>query len=317
MIKKVVTLLILFLSQIELPSQAMDHGVEINDETASSHKSFVYKKRTPNAPMQEEEQGEHQTCEENSIPSVKITSFSNYKKFKNLSSSVQEQIWSFSKLRNIQPIVIVSLGHPGSGKGTFSQTLTCDWVTHYSVGDYLREELKKETDIGLRWIQEIKETGILAVGVVKEVTTDLVFKINSTKPQVYILDGHIRTLEQAKHFNELLSKNTNILPFYVYIDAEIETCIKRMINRRTCGNCSTIYNLLTMPPKIDEKCDNCGSSLTQRNTDNISNAQNRIQLYSPHLEQTLEYYRERKELIEFNGNLPLSECAIEYKKIFF
>ena len=46
---------------------------------------------------------------------------------------------------------LILLGPPGSGKGTMSQMLAKDFdMYHVSSGALLREEIKKESELGLK-----------------------------------------------------------------------------------------------------------------------------------------------------------------------
>lgn len=213
-------------------------------------------------------------------------------------------------------ILIVLLGHPGAGKGTFAQCLQDKNVTHISLGDFLRSQYRNQTDIGIRWKEEIRLYGILAIGVVKEVTENLIKKINSEPSSVYILDGHVRTVEQAMHLDHLLLKYQNIYPLFIYIDTEKNIAFRRMLQRRSCEQCHFIYNMESFPPKIEDVCDKCGGRLTQRDTDNEVHALNRINTYEPYLADTVQYYRNKHVLIEFNGNSPIEKCIAEYRNFF-
>ncbi len=205
--------------------------------------------------------------------------------------------------------VIIILGHPGAGKGTFAQSLKDKNIEHLSIGDYLRNEYENRTDIGLRWKAEVESKGILSIEVVKEVTINLMKKISSSPPQVYLMDGHVRLLQQAQYMDELLTLHKNIHPIFIYINADTEVCLERILYRRTCAKCNTIYNLKFSPPKKEGVCDHCNGSLVQRNTDNATMGKNRIDTYAVHLYQTVEYYRAKGVLIEFDGNRPISECV--------
>ena len=64
-----------------------------------------------------------------------------------------------------KPIVILIMGGPASGKGTYSQKLAQRYgLIHLSIGDILREERKKETtegnDLHLKMI-EFEKSGVL------------------------------------------------------------------------------------------------------------------------------------------------------------
>lgn len=212
--------------------------------------------------------------------------------------------------------IIVVLGHPGAGKGTFAQSLKDKKLVHISLGDFLRSEFQHKTDIGLRWKKEVETQGILAIGVVKEVTQNLIQQISTSPPQVYILDGHVRMLEQAKHLDALLASSKNIHAVFIYINTEKDAALQRIINRRTCEKCHYIYNLVTSPPKIESNCDHCDGRLAHRDTDNPIHGLNRITTYEPHLIETVEYYRNLGRLVEFNGNLSLQECTLQYQEYF-
>ena len=211
---------------------------------------------------------------------------------------------------------IIILGHPGAGKGTFAQSLKDKDITHLSIGDYLRSEFERKTDIGLRWKAEVESKGILSIGVVKEVTITLMEKISTSPPKVYLLDGHVRLLEQAQYMDELFNKYKNILPIIIYIKADEAACLERIPHRRTCAKCNTIYNLKFSPPKKEGACDHCDGSLVQRNTDNTEMGKNRISTYGHHMYQTVEYYRGKNLLIEFDGNLSIQECTARYREFY-
>lgn len=221
-----------------------------------------------------------------------------------------------SQSGNDVPTIIVLLGHPGAGKGTFAQSLKSKAFIHLSIGDFLRNELKNKSDLGLRWKKEIDAHGILAVDTVKEVTADLIKKISSSESRVYILDGHVRTLEQAKHLNELLKKNGNIHSIFIFINTDKEKAMQRILDRRTCKKCDYIYNLKSFLSKKDGICDHCKTVLDHRSTDNKVHARNRIDKYEPHLKETVEYYKNNNVLIELNGNLPISEYILECRTLF-
>jgi adenylate kinase len=223
---------------------------------------------------------------------------------------------NFQDMHEKTRTIMVILGHPGSGKGTFAQALNDQHILHISLGDYLRDQFRNKTDIGTRWKAEVERDGILAVNVVQEVTDNLLRSVSESPPQTYILDGHVRLLKQAIHLEELLTKSQNISPVFVYIDTAKEECLRRIPHRRTCEKCHRIYNLITSPPKKKDECDVCEETLTRRDTDNETQGRNRIDTYASHLEEVVNYYREKGSLIEFDGSLPIEACIEAYRKAF-
>ena len=58
-----------------------------------------------------------------------------------------------------------------------------------------------------------------------------------------------------------------------------EVLVQRLVNRRSCPKCGTIYNLISNPPKIMDYCDICDTKLTQRKDDNEETARLRFETY--------------------------------------
>ena len=99
---------------------------------------------------------------------------------------------------------LIFLGAPGVGKGTIAQLISEKLgFKQLSTGDMLRNELKKETSLGLK-AKNFMEKGLL-------VPDELVAKIVSTalseNKESVILDGFPRNLNQAKILEKLLKKN--------------------------------------------------------------------------------------------------------------
>ena len=99
---------------------------------------------------------------------------------------------------------LILFGAPGSGKGT-QATLLADFlgVKRISLGDILREEVKKNSSLG----QEVKnymERGVL-------VPDELVSRVieESVKNENFLLDGYPRNLDQAKKLDEILTKKNS------------------------------------------------------------------------------------------------------------
>jgi adenylate kinase len=128
------------------------------------------------------------------------------------------------------PTVFFILGGPGSGKGTNCERLVQDFGFHHiSAGDLLREEAKKDTELGK------KITGILAAGniVPSEVTVELLTNaINATPNSVgYLVDGFPRKADQAVMFEEGVARAKGIL----YFDCSEQTMESRLLTRAASG----------------------------------------------------------------------------------
>src|SRR5215217_7126546 len=98
---------------------------------------------------------------------------------------------------------IVSLGAPGSGKGTQAQRLQAKYgVPQVSSGDLLRDAVTRGTDLG-RKVKAVMDSGQL-------VSDDIVLGLireRLGKPDAasgFILDGFPRNIDQANALNALL-----------------------------------------------------------------------------------------------------------------
>ncbi len=196
-------------------------------------------------------------------------------------------------------MIYVFIGPPGVGKGTIADMIVDNYnAKQISMGDLLRHEIKEETDIGKK-IKNILAEGKL---VDSELTYKLIYPhIEKAKKQYdyIILDGFPRNMEQA----EILERESTNIDNVVYFNASEDVIVKRLSNRRMCGDekCKKIYNLITMPPKIDGKCDDCNANLIQREDDKPEVIRDRYRLFKNTTEKVIEYYKIQDKVIEINA----------------
>jgi len=179
------------------------------------------------------------------------------------------------------------LGPPGAGKGTYASRLTkILGIPHISTGDMVREEIKKQTDLGKR-IKEYSDRGIL-------VPDEIIIKLLAERLKKqdckdgFILDGFPRTINQA----EALEKIAKI-DLVINLEVPDEIIITRLSNRLICNKCGAIYNLLTLKPKKEGICDKCGGKLYQRKDDRPEVIRERLKVYRKQTEPLIEYYTKR------------------------
>lgn len=154
---------------------------------------------------------------------------------------------------------IVFLGIQGSGKGTQARILAENiCYQHITIGELLREEVAKDTEIG-RSVEHIIERGEL-------VSDDLVFYLIDNNMEKnckgIVFDGFPRTLIQAEHLVEHYQ-----LKRVYYLDLSLEEAISRIEGRRVCTNCGENFHITGKPPKVEGICDNCGFELSIRGDD--------------------------------------------------
>lgn len=197
-------------------------------------------------------------------------------------------------------LYLVLLGGPGAGKGTQAERLSrVLGIPQISTGDLFRENLKKETDLGLL-AKGYMDRGEL---VPDEVTVAMVH-VRLGQPDAAsgaILDGFPRTVAQAAALETLLSQMGTRLAVVPYIQVPVEVLLARLAGRWTCRSCGAMYHQLYSPPKQAGICDKCGGELYQRPDDTPETQKRRIEVYAQQTAPLVAYYREKGLLVEVDG----------------
>ncbi len=202
---------------------------------------------------------------------------------------------------------LILLGAPGAGKGTQAEILSkmCSIPT-ISTGNILRAAMKNGTPVGLK-AKEYVESGRLVpdevvIGIVKERLAEDDCKNG------YILDGMPRTIPQA----QALEDEGIDIDCALSIEIGDEEIIERMSGRRTCKECSTTFHVVSNPPKVEGKCDNCGGELTIRADDAPETVKARLATYHEETEPLKDFYAKRGKLktVENQPTIEATTAAI-------
>ena len=205
-------------------------------------------------------------------------------------------------------IQAIFLGAPGSGKGTQAKNLVMDLnFNHVSTGDLLRAEVEKATDLGKR-VSDIMSRGAL---VSDEIVLELLKNNCDLSNGAYIFDGFPRTIDQAKALDEVVLKDFPSKA--IYFDISLDVLKERLVNRRTCGDCGAIYNLVYKSPKTDGKCDLCDGPLVHRKDDTEEAVGNRLNVFKETIDPILEYYEQKQRLIRVDAGLKPAEILEKVK----
>ncbi len=156
-------------------------------------------------------------------------------------------------------------------------------VPHISTGDLFRENIKKETDLGLK-AKKYMDLGEL---VPDEITTSML-KERLAGEKGFLLDGYPRTIAQA----ESLAAMTEI-DLVLNFAADDEVIIQRLSGRRICKKCGTIFHVVNLPPKKEGVCDSCGGELYQRDDDKPEAIKERLEIYREKTAPLVKYYQEK------------------------
>lgn len=207
-------------------------------------------------------------------------------------------------------LYLVLIGGPGAGKGTQAERLSeALGIPQVSTGDLFRENLKKETELGLL-AKGYMDGGEL---VPDEVTVGMVRERLSRQDcaQGAILDGFPRTVAQAEALDALLTDLSSKLAAVPYIKVPEDVLLARLAGRWTCRRCGAMYHQVFSPPRETGICDRCGGELYQRPDDTPETQKHRIEVYFAQTAPLIERYREMGLLVEVDGRPGIDEIQGE------
>ena len=209
---------------------------------------------------------------------------------------------------------IIMLGAPGAGKGSQASRIATEYqLPHISTGDIFRANLKEETELGKKAKSFMDKGELVPDDITIAMLLERIHKEDCKNG--YILDGFPRTIPQAEALKEALAKKNEKIDLALDVEATDELIIKRMAGRRTCPACGAIYHIVTLPPKVEGKCDRCGADLIQRKDDNEETVKNRLKIYHEITEPLISYYKKEGILEEIDGAEDLDKVFEKVKTI--
>lgn len=197
---------------------------------------------------------------------------------------------------------LIMLGPPGAGKGTHAFKLAERYqIPHISTGDIFRSNIKAGTPLGVK-AKEYMDKGEL---VPDQLVIDLVFKRLEEEDcrQGYLLDGFPRTVFQAEALDRYLAKKGTAIDKVLDLYASKELLMMRLLGRRVCRSCGTVYHIKHRPPKVEGVCDICGGQVYQRTDDTEETIQNRLAVYEEQTKPLIDYYEKAGNIVHLNSGI--------------
>ncbi len=199
---------------------------------------------------------------------------------------------------------LILIGAPGSGKGTQAKYLTEKYqIPLIATGALLRAAVAAQTPLG-RQAKAIMDAGQLVpndivIGMIRERIS------RPDADQGFVLDGFPRNIAQAISLDDILDKLGKPIDAVLQFDIDAEMLMQRMIGRLSCISCGALFNLFTQPPAIDDKCDECGSTLMHRTDDNEETIERRLNIFESLTQPLSDYYKHKGilHIVEAHGDV--------------
>ncbi len=199
---------------------------------------------------------------------------------------------------------LILIGAPGSGKGTQAKYLTEKYhIPQIATGELLRAAVAAQTPLG-RQAKTIMDAGQLVpndlvIGMIRERIS------RPDADQGFVLDGFPRNIAQAIALDDILDKLGKPIDAVLQFDVDAEMLIQRMVGRLTCISCGALFNLFTQPPAIDDKCDECGSTLHHRADDNEEIIERRLTIFETLTQPLSDHYKHKGilHMVEAHGDV--------------
>lgn len=206
---------------------------------------------------------------------------------------------------------ILLLGPQGAGKGTQAERLAKRLnLPALSMGDLLRREQQKGTEIGRQIVAIMTHGGLVSDQVALEV-----LKARLQEPDAvngYIIDGYPRNIGQYQAY-VAFDQPTAV----VVIDLPDDESVKRLAGRRTCIGCGKIYHVDYARPKVMDICDVCGGSLIQRPDDQPEAIKKRLSIYHQETEPMAREFEKMGILRRVDGMGTMDEVEERIKNIAY
>ena len=176
---------------------------------------------------------------------------------------------------------LILFGPPGAGKGTQAKYLVEKLGGfQISTGDMLRNEIKKDSDIGKKIINDMNDGKFIDDEIVNKLIENIIF--DPLKKGKLIFDGYPRSLSQAKNLEILLDKSNQKVDLIFFLNVDKETIINRVEKRKILEN---------------------------RSDDQLDVIVKRYDTYMETTKPVLDFYSENPKFHEIDGSLKINEIT--------
>ena len=176
---------------------------------------------------------------------------------------------------------IILFGPPGAGKGTQAKYLVKK-INGFqiSTGEMLRDEIRKNSDIGKLIIHDMSDGKFVSDEIVNKLIKNFIF--DEQKKNKLIFDGYPRSLSQAKNLERLLVESKQNINCIFFLNVNKNTIIDRIKKRKKEEN---------------------------RSDDELETTLRRYDTYMETTKPVLNFYSKNSNFHEIDGSLKIDEIT--------
>ena len=176
---------------------------------------------------------------------------------------------------------LILFGPPGAGKGTQAKFLVNKLNSfQVSTGEILRDEIKKDTEIGKKITNNMNDGKFVEDEIVNKLLERIIF--DPKKKNKLIFDGYPRTINQAKNLESLLKKSNQKIDYIFFLNVEKDVILKRIERRKI---------------------------LEERSDDDTITLLKRYDIYMKETKPVLDFYSSKKVFYQIDGSLNIDQIT--------
>ena len=176
---------------------------------------------------------------------------------------------------------IILFGPPGAGKGTQAKYLIGK-INGFqiSTGNMLRDEIKKNSEIGKKIINDMNDGKFVSDEIVNKLIENVIF--DPKKKGKLIFDGYPRSISQAKNLDLFLKSSNQKIDLIFFLNVSKNIIIQRIEKRKKIEN---------------------------RKDDDLDTILKRYDIYMETTKPVLEYYSKNTNFHEIDGSLEIDQIT--------